>query len=80
MKKRLSNGLAIKALREAYGYPGGVFASQCLISHAYLVNIEKDRRHAPPELMRRIADKLGVPVAAISSIECPCSHCQEDVA
>lgn len=80
MKKRLSNGLAIKAIREAYGYPGGVFASQCLISHAYLSNIEKDRRYAPPELLARIADKLGVPVAAISRVECRCEHCREEVA
>lgn len=74
MKKRLSNGLAIKAIREAYGYPGGVFASQCLISHAYLSNIEKDRRYAPPDLLQRIADQLGVPAAAISYVACECKE------
>lgn len=78
MWKRKANGLAIKAIREAYGYPGGVFATRCGISHAYLSNIESGRRFPPPEVLKRIADELGQPIAAISYTTFKCEHAHDE--
>lgn len=61
----VANGAAIKALREAYGWKGTKFAQACEISHSHLFNIEQGKRQPSPEVLRRIADKLGVPLAAI---------------
>lgn len=63
---RAVNGAAIKALREALGHRGGKFAVQCLISHGYLTNIEKGVKQPSPAVARKIADELGVPLAAIT--------------
>ena len=64
--KRLVNGLAVKAIREALGHRGGEFATKCVISHAYLSNVEAGRKQPSAAVARRIADELGVPVAAIT--------------
>lgn len=60
-------GATVKALREAYGWRLGKFASALEISHSYLANIEAGRKPLTPELARRIADTLGVPLAAITT-------------
>lgn len=70
-----ANGSAIKALRLAYGWRGTKFAAACGISHPHLFNVEKGTKQASPELLRRIADTLGVPLAAITS-----GYAVEDVA
>lgn len=62
------NGSAVKALREAHGWRSSKFATACEISHGYLSNIESGRRSVVgPDVLRRIADVLGVPLAAITS-------------
>lgn len=66
MTKRHVNGLTVKAIREALGHRGGVFATECLISHAYLSNVEAGRKQPSPAVAKRIADGLGVPLAAIT--------------
>jgi transcriptional regulator with XRE-family HTH domain len=66
MRKRIALGGAIKAIREAQKRPGSRLASECLMSHAHLCNIEAGRKVPPPEVVERIATALGVPVDAIS--------------
>lgn len=60
-------GATIKALREAYGWRLSKFAVAIGISHSYLANIEAGRRPITPELARKIADTLSVPLAAITT-------------
>lgn len=60
-------GATVRALREAYGWKLGKFATAIEVSHSYLANIEAGRRPLPPDLARRIADTLGVPLAAITT-------------
>lgn len=65
--KRLTNGPTIRALREALGIRHTDFARDVEVSTGYLANIEADRRQSPgPDVIRRIADRLGVGVDAIT--------------
>lgn len=66
MASRNVNGPSIKAIREALGHRGGEFATKCSISHAYLSNVEAGRKQPSAAVARRIADGLGVPLAAIT--------------
>ena len=66
MAERRTNGAAIRALREALGIKHGVFAVECLISPGYLTNIEKGARQPAPDVARRISERLGVPLDAIT--------------
>lgn len=79
MSNREILGPAVRAIREAKAalpasadhdptrFMGSRFAIACLMSHGHLVNIEKDRkRKTPIETIKRIADQLGVDIAAIS--------------
>jgi transcriptional regulator with XRE-family HTH domain len=62
------NGAAVKALRKAYGWKGVKFAAAIGVTHGHLSNIENGvRSSASAELARKIADALGVPLAAITS-------------
>jgi transcriptional regulator with XRE-family HTH domain len=65
----LPNGAAIKAIRQAKGWKGVRLASVVGISHGHLFNIENPsrRKGASDEVLRKIADTLGVPLAAITS-------------
>jgi len=70
------NGVAVRAIREAKGWPSGRFATSCQISTGYLSNIERgEKPRASAEVVRRIADVLGVPLAAITS-----SHWRDEAA
>lgn len=60
-------GATIRALREAYGFALGKFAVQIGTTHPHLSNIEAGRKRCTPEMARRIADTLGVPLAAITT-------------
>lgn len=66
MTYRMTNGPAIRALRDAVGIKHGKFAVDCLISPGYLTNIETGRKQPSPEVARRIADRLGVELDAIT--------------
>lgn len=70
-----ANGAAIRALREAHGWRVSKFAVAVGISHSYLCNIEAGRKKAGPDVIRRIADTLDVPLAAVTS-----GYRSEDVA
>lgn len=63
---RRANGPAIRALREALGIRHGEFARDVLISTGYLSNIEKGARQPAPDVTRRIANRLGVSLDAIT--------------
>ena len=76
MRKRTVNGPAIRAIREALGIPGSIFATRCLISHAYLNNIERERKYPPTPVLQRIANELGVSLDAISYVKFECEHCE----
>ena len=60
-------GATVKALREAYGWKLGKFAVEVGTTHPHLSNIESGRKRLTPEMARRIADTLGVPLAAITT-------------
>ena len=66
MSSRETNGQAVRALREALGIQHAKFAVDCLISPGYLTNIEKGRKQPSPEVVRRLSERLGVPVDAIT--------------
>lgn len=66
MRKRKSLGPAIKAIREAKGLSGSKVATDCLMSHSHLLNIESNHRFATPEALMRISMALGVSLDAIS--------------
>lgn len=61
-----TNGAAVRALREAYGWQATKFAAAVGISRGYLCNVEAQRRQVSPSVLRRMADVLGVPLAAIN--------------
>mgnify|MGYP002653600698 CR=1 FL=1 len=58
-------GATIKALREAYGWKLSNFAAALNTTHGHLSNIESGRKRCTPEMARRIAATLNVPLAAI---------------
>lgn len=60
-------GCTIKSLREAYGWSRLRFAEAIGVSRSHLANIEDGRKSCTPEVARRIADTLSVPLAAITS-------------
>lgn len=60
-------GATIKALREAYGWKLGKFAVAIGTTHPHLSNIEAGRKRCTPEMARKVADTLGVPLAAITT-------------
>lgn len=77
---RKANGDAIRALREAIGVRPADFAGRVGISRPYLVNVEAGRKGATPAVLRRIADELGVPLAAVTSVQQPCPTCSREAA
>lgn len=60
-------GATIRALREAYGWQLGKFAVVVDMSHGHLANIEAGRKVPTAEKTRLIAEKLGVPLAALTT-------------
>lgn len=60
------NGAAIAAIRERTGYSGTEFAELIGIHRAYLSNVEAGhRRSVSPDVAKRIAEGLKVPLGAI---------------
>lgn len=66
MSKRALNGATVRALREALGISQAHFARDVIVSQGYLCNVEKGRRQPDPAVNRRLADRLGVPLDAIT--------------
>lgn len=65
----LPNGAAIKAIRQAKGWKAARLAEAAGIHPGHLSGIESGRRkrYASPALLRRLADILEVPLAALTS-------------
>ena len=66
-----ANGAAIKAIRKKDRKTAADVARYARIETQSLYNIEDGQRNASPEKLQRIADILGVPLAAIT---CQCAH------
>ncbi len=66
--KRQINGTAVRAMRELLGVKHGIFAIDCDISPGYLTNIEAGRKQPASNVQRAIADRLGVPLDAITYV------------
>lgn len=66
--KRVINGPAVKAMRELVGIKHGRFAVAAGITPGYLSNIESGRKQPSPEVQRKIATELGVPLDAITHV------------
>jgi transcriptional regulator with XRE-family HTH domain len=60
-------GATVKALREAYGWKLGKLAVAVGTTHPHLSNIEAGRKRCTPEMARKLADTIGVPLAAITT-------------
>jgi transcriptional regulator with XRE-family HTH domain len=60
-------GATVKALREAYGWQLGKFAVAVGTTHPHLSNIEAGRKRLTPAMARKVADTLGIPLAAITT-------------
>lgn len=66
MFARRLNGHTVRALREALGYTQDGFATCLDISTPYLSNIEAGRKQPHHRVIRKMAERLGVPVVAIT--------------
>lgn len=62
-------GATIRALREAHGLSSDQLARAIDKSGPLLRAIEVGKRHATPQVCRRVADTLGIPLAAITVAE-----------
>jgi transcriptional regulator with XRE-family HTH domain len=66
------NGAAIRAIRERTGISLVGLASAAGINKGYLSRIERGERvTVGPEVLRALADRLGVPLEAIISYPAP---------
>ena len=63
---RKANGAAIVALRKAIGIQQVSLAGRIGITKPYMSQIEHGIRQPAPDVLRRIADELGVKLEAIS--------------
>lgn len=62
------NGAALQAIREAQGFSKSAFAVQAEISLPYLRDLESGRRKGSnPAIVKRCAEALHVPTAAITT-------------
>lgn len=65
------NPESLRALRSRSGWTVTKFAAALGIKHSHISNIEAGRRKASPELIRRMAEVLDVPVMALISNRTP---------
>jgi transcriptional regulator with XRE-family HTH domain len=65
---RVVNGTALRIIRELTGISLRELAGRCDISPGHLSRIERGEPggQASPQVTRQLADKLGVPIAAIT--------------
>lgn len=63
---RKVNGASVRAIREAVGIKHGNFAAAVGISPGYLTNVEKSVKQPSVAVARAIADRLAVPLDAIT--------------
>ena len=63
---RAINPVALREIRSLVGISGRELGRRCGISPSTLSNIELAKHGVSPELMRKFADVLGVPLDAIT--------------
>ena len=66
MALRHINGATVRALRDALGIRHADFARDIVVSTGYLSNIEAGRRQPDPAVVKRIANRLGVSLDAVT--------------
>lgn len=66
MSTRNLNGATVRVLREALGISQRDLAARCGISQGSLSNVERGVNGASPELARKLADGMGVPLESIT--------------
>lgn len=66
MSTRALNGATVRELREALGVSQTDLAARCEITQGHLSHVERGIYHASPELARRVADSLGVPLESVT--------------
>ena len=66
MTTRAINGAAVKVIREALGISQRDLAGRCAVSQGSLSNVERGINGASPELSRKVADAMGVPLESIT--------------
>lgn len=64
--QRRANGAAIRAIREPLGIRQQELAELAGISRSHMNKIEQDVEQPSPATARKLADALGVPLAAIT--------------
>lgn len=64
--ENVRTGATIAALREAYGLSQAELARLIGVSAPLISLVESGDRKATPKVCRDIADKLGIPLAAIT--------------
>lgn len=67
MASRQTNGVAIRELRIALGISQAGLAESVDVDKSTMSRIESGVHQPRPRTLRRIADSLGVPLAAITS-------------
>jgi XRE family transcriptional regulator, regulator of sulfur utilization len=68
MASREVNGDALRAIRKLLGIEQEDLARRCGITQSALSRIEGGNRNPSPKVLRALADQLGVPLAAITSV------------
>ncbi len=66
-----TNGAAIRAIRQAYGLTREEVAAAAEISPGALANIENGYRDSTPPVLRRVAERLHVPLDAVVRCKLP---------
>lgn len=59
------NPAALTAIRERSGYKKAQLASMVGISPGYLTELEQGKKPGSPDVIKRIADALSCPIAAL---------------
>jgi transcriptional regulator with XRE-family HTH domain len=68
MASRRTNGVAIRELRAALGISQADLAAAAGVDRTAIWRIERGGSQPRPATLRKIADRLGVPIDAISHV------------
>ncbi len=60
-----TNGAVIRAVRVAYGLKLAELARDLDISEGYLSRLETGKLDGSPHILRRVAERLNIPLAAV---------------
>jgi transcriptional regulator with XRE-family HTH domain len=74
MTTRAINGAAVKVIREALGITQHDLAARSQIAQGTLSNLERGIHQASPQVARKLADSMGVPLESITYPLAECEH------